>query len=150
MKKILFLSAFFTLFLVAKRVEPKVMHGQDYERDYSHSSNHHHRNKDEILFSTFEGSSEITGEISSEITTDVTSGVQGVHRRASLPYLNDNRIEITEEMARGEGEHLETLLGMMHLKHDEESLKRIQGNFESLIYLRHNDFLARLTCLATL
>ena len=62
--------------------------------------------------------------------------------------MDNNRIEITEDIAKGEGEHLETLLSMMNLNKDEATLKRIQKNFNTLIYLNHNDFLDKLESLA--
>jgi glyoxylase-like metal-dependent hydrolase (beta-lactamase superfamily II) len=152
MKTLLFLLALTPLLLVAKTVKPKVMHAQDreYQEHYSHSSNH--RNiEDEILSSSVEATGQITVTISLQISTEalseVTSEGGGGHSTAHLSYLDNNRIQITEDIAKGEGEYLETLLNMMNLHQDKESLKKIQNSFEELIYLSHNDFLDKLESL---
>ena len=149
MKKLLFLLFFTPLLVVAKTVKPKIMHAQnrnDYHRHYSHSSTHR-STEDEILSSSAEATGQITINISLQISTDAVSQAtseESQHDTARLSYLDNNRIEITEDIAKGEGEHLETLLSMMNLSHDEMTLKRIQKNFDELIYLNPNDFLDKL------
>ena len=150
MKTLLFLLALTPLLLVAKTVKPKVMHAQDrdYHRHYSHSSNHRDT-EDEILSSSAEATGQITVTISLQISTEALSEAtsEGGHSTARLSYLDNNRIQITEDIAKGEGEYLETLLSMMHLHQDKKSLKKIQNNFDELIYLSHNDFLDKLESL---
>jgi len=151
MKTLLFLLALTPLLLVAKTVKPKVMHAQDreYQEHYSHSSNHRNT-EDEILSSSAEATSQITVTISLQISTEALSEITsegGHHSSARLSYLDNNRIQITEDIAKGEGEYLETLLSMMHLSQDKKSLKKIQNNFDELIYLSHNDFLDKLESL---
>jgi len=152
MKTILFLLAISPILLVAKTIQPKVMHAQDrdYHTHYSHSSTHRDT-KDEILSSSADATAQIsvtiTLQISTEALSEVTSEGGGHHSNARLSYLDNNRIQITEDIAKGEGEYLETLLSMMHLRQDKKSLKKIQKSFDELIYLSHNDFLDKLESL---
>jgi len=143
MKVLLLLLTLTPLLVVAKTVKPKVMHGKDrdYHEHYSHSSNHRDT-QDDILSSSVEATGQISVEISFQISTDATS--ENGHTTAHLSYLDNNRIQITEDIAKGEGEHLETLLSMMNLPKDRNSLKKIQSSFDELIYLSHNDFLDKL------
>jgi len=147
MKTLLFLLALSPLLVLAKTVKPKVMHGQDkdYHEHYSHSSNHRDT-QDDILSSSVEATGQISVEISFQISTEALSELtsEGGHGTARLSYLDNNRIQITEDIAKGEGEHLETLLSMMNLPKDGKTLKKIQNNFDDLIYLSHNDFLDKL------
>ena len=156
MKTLLFLLALSPILLIAKTVKPKVMHAIDrdnnrqHDRYYSRSSNHRDT-QDEVLSSSVEATGEISVTITLQISTEALSEVTsegGHHSNARLSYLDNNRIQITEDIAKGEGEYLETLLSMMNLHQDKESLKRIQDNFDELIYLRHNDFLDKLESLA--
>lgn len=152
MKTLLFLLALTPLLLVAKTVKPKVMHAQDreYHRHYSHSSNHRDT-KEEILSSSADATAQISVTISLQISTDVlcevTSEGGSGHSTVRLSYLDNNRIQITEDMAKGEGEYLETLLSMMNLPQDTQSLQTIQKHFEAFIYLNPNDFLDKLESL---
>lgn len=146
MKTILILMTITPILLLSNRIEPKIMHGQNYHRNYEHSTITNNRD-DNILLSTFDATGQIsvaiTVEVTSEITTQITSEGNR-HSTARLSYLDNNRVEITEDIARGEGEHLETLLSIMNLKKDSDSLKVIQNNFDKLIYLSHNNFLDKL------
>jgi len=152
MKTLLFLLVLTPLLLVAKTVKPKVMHAHDreYQNHYSHSSNHRDT-EDEILSSSADATAQITVTISLQISTEalseLTSEGGGHQGTARLSYLDNNRIQITEDIAKGEGEYLETLLSMMHLNQDKKSLKKIQNNFDELIYLNPNDFLDKLESL---
>ena len=150
MKTLLFLLALTPLLLVAKTIKPKIMHAQDreYHRHYSHSSNNRDT-EDEILSSSADATAQISVTISFQISTEALSEAtsEGHHSTARLSYLDNNRIQITEDIAKGEGEYLQTLLSMMYLNQDETSLKRIQKNFDALIYLSPNDFLDKLESL---
>jgi hypothetical protein len=151
MKTILFLLALTPLLLLAKTINPKIMHAKDrnHHEHYSHSSNHRDT-EDEILSSTADATAQITVTISLQISTEALSEATsegGHHSTVRLSYLDNNRIQITEDIAKGEGEYLETLLSMMHLSQDKKSLKKIQNNFDELIYLSHNDFLDKLESL---
>jgi hypothetical protein len=152
MKTLLFLLALTPLLLVAKTVKPKIMQAQDrdYRQHYSNSSNHRDRQED-ILSSSADATAQISVTISLQISTEAlseaTSEGGGGHSTVRLSYLDNNRIQITEDIAKGEGEYLETLLSMMHLRQDAQSLQTIQKHFEAFIYLNHNDFLDKLESL---
>jgi hypothetical protein len=130
--------------LFGKTVEPKIMRAQNYHKNYEHSS-HHQDTKNDVLSSSVEASSEIivmvTVQASSEITSEEHQG------EARLSYLDSNRVQITQNIAQGQGEYITTLLEMMKLPTDEESLEKLQKNFDSLIYLSHNDFLDKVEAL---
>ena len=141
MKKPLLILTILPLMLLAKSMEPKVMHAQDRDKGrYEESS--HRDTQDEILSS----SAEITVQISTVISTEMTES--DYQNNARLSYLKNNRIEITKDLAQGEGEHLETLLTMMKLETSNNFLRKIQTNFETLISLSHQEFLNRLESMA--
>jgi len=142
MKKILPLLTLSTLLLLGKTVEPKVMGAQN-DESYSHSSDRDI--EEEILSTTSEASAEISMRISTEASSEITSGEH--HGRARMSYLDNNRIQITQDIAKGQGEYLSTLLIMLKLPNDEKSLEKIQKHFDELIYLSHNDFLNKLQTL---
>lgn len=150
MKALLVILSFTSVLIHAKTVKPKIMHAQDYHREYSHSSNSHDRD-DDILFSTFQATGQITATISLEISTEATSEVTSGTGRgtASMSYLDNNRVEITQDIAKGDGEHLKTLLSMMKIEANEKNLKRIQSSFDKLVYLTHNEFLKKIEELST-
>ena len=144
MQKIILFLTLTTSLLLTKSIKPKVMRAQNnnhHECYYSNSS-HIHNAEDEILSSTVEASSEISIEISLQGTTELTS--EKHHGTARMSYLDNNRIQITEDIARGEGEYLTTLLTMLEIPTNEKNLKKIQKRFNELIYLSHNDFLNKL------
>jgi len=112
--------------------------------DYSHSS-HRHSVEDEILSTTTEASAEVSLQISTEASSEITSGEH--HGIARISYLDNNRMDITQDIAQGDGEHLRTLLSMMKIPADAKNLEKIQSHFDELIYLSHNDFLNKLQTL---
>lgn len=139
-KKLLILPLFFSL-LSAETVKSKEMKAQDYDRHYKRSSNMN-TTEDRVISSTAEASAQITVTITLQATSEMTSGRD--RNIATMSFLDNNRMQITEEIAQGEGEHLETLLTMMKLKNDQKSLEKIQTHFNELVYLSHNDFLNKL------
>lgn len=143
MYKTLLLIPFIASLLTAKTVKPKVFNAQDadYERSYHHSSSMKN-SKDRVISSSAEASAQITVVVTVQATSEITS--RSNHDVATLSFLDNNRVQITEEIAQGEGEYLGTLLTMMKLQQDQKSLKKLQDNFENLIYLSHNDFLNKL------
>jgi len=145
MKKILPLLTLSTLLLLGKSVEPKVMraYNDNYHEYYSHSS--HRDIEDEIISSTAEASSEATTAISLHATTEITSKEH--QETTKMSYLDNNRMDITQDIAQGDGEHLQTLLSMMEIPADAKNLEKIQEHFDELIYLSHNDFLNKLQTL---
>ena len=150
MHNILLFLLIATSVLSAKTVEPKVMraqsnnnhpHNNHHNEDYDNSS-HAHDREDDILSSSVEASSEITVMVTIEASSEATSEThQG---NARLSYLDDNRVQITQNIAQGHGEYLSTLLQMMNLSTDDKSLEKIQKNFDNLVYLSHPDFLDKL------
>jgi hypothetical protein len=146
MNKKLLLIPFLCSLLSAETVKSKEMraHDTNYSKNYENSSNIK-TTEDRVISSTAEASAQITIMVTLEVVSQVTSGRN--NNTATMSFLDNNRIEITEEIAQGEGEHLETLLTMMKLEKNERNLKKIQNNFENLIYLSHNDFLNKLTTL---
>jgi len=146
MKKILPLLALSTLLLLGKTVEPKVMRAQnDEHRQHYSNSSHRHSVEDEIISSTAEASSQISIMVSLQAISEVTSGEY--HGTARMSYLDNNRMDITQDIAQGDGEHLRTLLSMMKIPADAKNLEKIQSHFDELIYLSHNDFLNKLQTL---
>ena len=109
------------------------------------------------MSSTAEASSEISIEATSKDmsdmsieasldgTSEVTSGEN--YGTARMSYLDDNRIQITQDIAQGQGEYLTTLLTMLEIPNNEKNLEKIQKSFDELIYLSHNDFLNKLQTL---
>jgi len=146
MNKKLLLIPFLCSLLSAETVKSKEMraHDTNYSKNYDNSSNIE-TTEDRVISSTADASAQITIMITLQAISEVTSGRS--NNMATMSFLDNNRIQITEEIAEGEGEHLETLLTMMKLDKNEENLKKIQNNFENLIYLSHNDFLNKLTTL---
>jgi len=146
MKNLLLFLLIGTSILSAKTIEPKVMRAQDnnHREHYDNSSQSHDR-EDDILSSSAEASSEITLMVSMEASSEVTSETH--HGNARLSYLDDNRVQITQNIAQGHGEYLSTLLQMMNLSTDDKSLEKIQKNFDNLVYLPHPDFLDKLEAL---
>ena len=147
MQKIILLLSLSTLLLLGKEFEPNDMRTQNnnHQQNYDNSS-HVHNTEDRIISSTVEASSEISVGLTiqglSEITSEATSG-KG-HGTARMSFLDNNRIQITQDIAQGHGEHLDTLLHMMNIQNDEKNLEKIQKSFDELIYLSHNDFLTKL------
>jgi len=142
-KKLLLLPLFCSL-LTAQTVETKNMQAKDYEKHYEKSSNVD-STEERVISSSAEASAQITIMVTIQASSEAISGRDGGN--ATMSFLDNNRMQITEEMAKGEGEHLETLLSMMKLKKNAKSLENIQLHFNQLIYLSHNDFLDKLSTL---
>ena len=145
-KKLLILPFLLSSLSTAKTVETKDMRAKDYTKHYDTSSNVE-STEDKVISSTAEASAQITIMVTLQATSEITSGRHG-GTTASMSFLDNNRLDITEEIAKGKGEHLETLLSMMKLKKDKKSLTNIQTHFNELIYLSHSDFLEKLKTLA--
>lgn len=146
MYRTLLLIPFLISLLTAQTAQPKVFHAQDTKHhDNYHTSSSIKNTQDRVISSSAEASAQITVVITIQATSEMTSGSE--HDEATLSFLDNNRIQITEEIAKGEGEYLTTLLTMMKLKKEKKSLKNLQDNFENLIYLTHDDFLNKLKTL---
>ncbi len=143
MQKIILFLALSTPLLLAKALEPKVMRATNYHHhEYYSNSSHIHNAEDDIISSTADTFSDTSVELSIQGTTKITSGEH--HGSARMSYLDNNRIEITLDIAKGEGEYLTTLLRMLDIPTNKKNLKKIQKSFDELIYLSHNDFLDKL------
>ena len=144
MNKTLLLIPFICSLLSAGTVKSKDMYAHDdnYSKHYENSSDKI-TTKDRVISSTAEASAQITIMVTIQAISEVTSGKN--RNMATMSYLDNNRIQITEDIAKGEGEHLQTLLTMMNL--NQKNLKTIQNNLEELIYLSHDDFLNKLETL---
>ena len=145
MKKIILLLTLSSLLLLGKSLEPKVMRAQNDHHQHYENSSHMHDTQDEIISSTAEASSEVSVVVSLQVTSKITSGENDGPARMS--YLDNNRIQITQDIAQGQGEYLRTLLHMMNIQTNEKNLGKIQKSFDELIYLSHNDFLKKLKTL---
>ena len=146
MKKRLLILPLTLSLLTAGTIKPKVMGARDSHRHYDRSSSRHHSSRpNDALSSTFEVTAQITLLVSSEASSEATSHGGGRRGNARIVhFLDENRIDITTDMAKGEGEHLTTLLQMMNLKQDPLTLSKIQTNFKQFIDLAPNDFLIKL------
>lgn len=146
MKKMLILLPLVSSFIFAQTVKSKEMRAEDkpYAKNYENSSNIK-TTEDRVISSTAEASAQITVTVTLQITSEMTSGK--TNNIATISFLDNNRMQITEDIAKGEGEHLETLLSMMNLPSNHESLVNIQNHLENLIYLSHNNFLTTLKTL---
>lgn len=113
----------------------------DYQEQYDHSSNRE-STEDRVISSTAEASAEITIVSTIEGISEITSQTHNDH--ATMSFLDNNRLQITEDIAHGEGEHLETLLSLMEMEHDEGFLSKLQKKLPTLIDLQHKDFLVAL------
>ena len=147
MKKRLLLLPFLGSLLWAESVETKVLraHDNSYEQHYEKSSNVE-TTEDRVISSTAEASAQITIAVTLQVSSEFISRKN--YTAATISFLDHNRLQITEEIAQGNGEHLTTLLGMLKLDQSEKNLKNIQSNFNSLIYLNHDSFLNKLESLS--
>jgi len=141
-KRSLLLLSCTVISLYGGSIKPKVVHATDYPRHYRGSTG---VRKADPLISTSEASAQISSLLSLEASSQATTNPAGRGNPRAYSFLEENRIEITEEIAKGEGEHLQTLLGLMHLKADETTLLALQSNFEQLIYLNPEQFLTQLS-----
>ena len=144
MKKILLLPLLLS-FSFADTVEEKVFHAEDSNHEQYYNSANLKDTEDQVISSSIRVSAEITVAVTVQASTEITSGAE--RGRATISFLDNNRIQITEDIAKGEGEHLDTLLGMLAVKKDKKTLKILQENFDALIYLSHNDFLNKIESL---
>jgi hypothetical protein len=146
MTKTLLIILFLSSIVSAKSLEPKAMRAKD-NRHSSHYSNssHHHDSREDFFSSSAEATAQISIAIFVQATSEITS--EGHQSNARLSYLDNNRVQITKEIAQGQGEYLKTLLSMMNLPSNPKNLKNLQENFEKLIYLSHDDFLKKLKVL---
>jgi len=144
MNKKILLIPFICSLLSAETVKSRA-YDNTYAKNYEQSSNIG-TTEDRVISSTAEASAQITVVVTIQVISEVTSRTNT--NMATMSFLNNNRTQITEEIAKGEGEHLQTLLTMMKLKYDKKNLKNIQNNFEEFIYLSHDDFLKKLTLLS--
>jgi hypothetical protein len=136
--------------LVGETVKPRVIKAHD--RVYRREGSYHHGRGKSMGVSSIEASFEISIELTSIGITEASSNAttngqrRGVRRRgyAELKFLKDNRTKITQDISQGGGEHLLTLLTMMKLKRDRETLSKIQSNFDSLSSLDNGKLLSKL------
>jgi len=143
MKKPFLLFTLLLSSLFADAPQKKVFHAQDdnYQNHYHHSS-HVQDTEEQVISSTAQVSAEITMAITVQATTEITS--ENSRSQATMSFLDNNRVQITEEIAKGEGEYLNTLLSMMSIKNNNKNLTVLQNNLNELIYLSHNDFLKKI------
>ncbi|MCH9740443.1 MAG: DUF3015 domain-containing protein [Epsilonproteobacteria bacterium] len=143
MKKSLLLLPLLILVAPAGTIKPKVVGAKDYHRHYDRSVRGGHRNKP--IISTIEASAQISSILFIEASSQATThGGHSRHDPYALNFLDENRIEITRDIAKAEGEHLKTLLKMMALQQDNKALLNIQSNFDTLISLESAEFLTKL------
>jgi len=147
MKTILIIISILITSISAKSINAKVIKAHD---GYYRSSRH----KDDILLSTIDASSQISVQISSAVSLEASTQATSqqpqhgrVRRRnySQIKFLQKNRVQITQDISQGRGEHLITLLNMMNIKQDTPTLTKIQSNFETLSALDGEKFLSKLT-----
>ena len=95
-------------------------HHSQYRHNYEHSSPRE-RGDDRVISSSAEATGQISVVLTIQGTSEITSRGGRHHGRATMGFLDNNRMQITEDIAKGEGEHLETLLSMMKVKSDKKS-----------------------------
>ena len=143
MYKLLLLLPFLISTLPAGTIKPRTMEARDhrpYERSVCSS-----RHRDNMLLSTLEATTEISSilliEASSQATTQRSYSPNDPY---AINFIEENRIEISQDMARAKGEHLTTLLKMLNLQYDETHLMATQSKFETLSSLSSNELLTQL------
>ena len=122
-------------------------YNDDYDDDYDNDEYHEQYDQstnrdsteDRVISSTAEASAEITIVTTIEGVSEITSQTHNDH--ATMSFLENNRLQITEDIAHGEGEHLETLLTLMQIKEDEHTLIQLQKHLSTLLPLKNKDFL---------
>jgi hypothetical protein len=131
---------------MAQTVQPKEMYAQDTNPNhiYDHSLPGN-RTEDKVISSSAEASAQITIVVTLQLSSEMTTGKSG--GSATMSFLEKNRLQITEEIAQGEGEHLATLLKMMELKSDHKSLTKLQSHFDELVNLDEPAFLSKVKAL---
>jgi len=141
-KTLLFLLIFSMISLFAETIKPKTMHATDHYRHYSRSAGGASHNNP--FLSTMEASAEITSMVSFEASSQATTNPNRRGNAHLSTFIEQNRIEITQDIARAEGEYLTTLLSMMHLNRDETYLLALQSNFDAFISLDAQQFQHKL------
>ena len=151
MRKLILIPFILGGILMGETIKPRVIKAHD--RVYrTGGGGYHGRREPPMPVSSLEATSEMSVEITSigitEASSDATTNGRrrGVRRRgyAELKFLKDNRTKITQDISQGGGEHLLTLLTMMKLKRDRETLSKIQSNFDSLSSLDNGKLLSKL------
>jgi len=143
MKKSLILFTILLSSIFAETTKEKIFHAKDnsYENNYRNSSDI--RNiEEQVISSTAEASAEITVAVTVQAITEITSRTNT--NQVTMSFLDNNRIQITEDIAKGDGEYISTLLSIMSISKNEKNLTHLQNNLENLIYLSHNDFLEKI------
>ncbi len=154
MGKIIILAILSNMILAGK-IKPRVIHVHDnvyrgssgggYSRGYR---------RDSFGMSSIDASSQVTIEVTSiatlEGSSQATSGRGGGVPRGKpkyykpITFLKNNRDIIMEDISKGDGEHIITLLKLMKLKRDNNSLSKIQKNFNTLLTLDTINFIYQL------
>ncbi len=153
MRKIFILLAILSNLILAGKIKPRVIHAHD--NVYRGSSSGGYR-RDSLGMSSIDVSFQATVDITSIATLEGTSqatsgGGRGEAPRRdrakyykSISFLKNNRDVIMEDISKGDGEHLATLLKLMKLKRDSKNLSKIQMNFNTLLTLNSIDFIYKL------
>ncbi len=154
MRKIFILLAILSNFILADKIKPRVIHVHDnvYRNSGGYSRSYR---RDSLGISSIEASSQATVDVISIATLEGTSqAISGEKRETptkdraryykSISFLKNNRDTIMEDISKGNGEHLATLLKLMKLKRDSKSLSKIQMNFNTLLTLNGIDFIYKL------
>ncbi|HHH20166.1 MAG TPA: DUF3015 domain-containing protein [Campylobacterales bacterium] len=130
-------------------IKPQTVEARDH-RHYDRSVRGGSRHGDSLLISTFEATAQISSILLSEASSQATTyGNQAPHHRRAIHFIEENRIEISQDMARGDGEHLSTLLTMLDLDHDAPRLLAIQSDFDALSQLDSAELLTQLKAMQT-
>jgi len=154
MKTIIIILSILITSTSAKNINSKVIRAHDGYRSSGNTSYRGGgRHQDDILLSTIDATSEISVQVTSAVSLEASTQATSqspqrgrVRRRnySQIKFLQDNRVQITQNISQGRGEHLITLLNMMNIKQDTNTLTKIQSNFENLLTLKDEQFLSKL------
>ncbi len=156
MRKIFILLAILSNFILADTIKPRVIHVHD--NVYRNSNIDYGRSyrRDSLGISSIDASCQATVDVISIATLEGTSqatsgGREEVQRRRDraryykpITFLKNNRGIIMEDISKGEGEHLATLLKLIKLNINNKNLSKIQTNFNTLLTLNDIDFIYKL------
>jgi len=158
MKTIIIILSILITSTCAKSINSKVIRAHDGYRSGGHTSYRGGgRHQDDILLSTIDATSEISVQVTSAVSLEASTQATSqspqrgrIRRRnySQIKFLQDNRVQITQNISQGRGEHLITLLNIMNIKQDTNTLIKIQSNFENLLILKDENFLSKLTEIA--
>ena len=143
MKKILILLLINFIYLNSGTIKPKRVKAKDRITHHNSAHGSAHRSskgvQEDILFSSFEATADISTELSFALSTEATSysTMEEKRERYEQRYIEVNRQNINLNMAQANGEHLSTLLKLLELKEDRELLTAIQTDFEHLSQLNN-------------